>query len=535
MNALLKFVGTLAFAVGITTAPALAEIKLTVPGGSTTGTYMDYMKTVYARASGSELLQVPLTSFDNEYQLTPLAAESWTQSDDGLTWTFTLRDGLVWSDGEPLTAEDYVFALQHAATSGYDFAWYWDFAGGIQNWKEVTEGKADASTLGLKAVDDKTIQITSTAPKPYMPSVVSLWYPVPKHQFDKFGDDWSTNVDTVVTSGQFNLKSWEKSNNSVVLTKSATYTGPWQAEVDELTIDPSLGAPEVGMPAFLAGDTAYTFLNAGQIPVVKQRMPDAIRTNAVFATSYISFDLKSPPFDNVDVRRAFYYAVNRAELTSTVLKDIAIPAGSILAPGYPGYSENVVSQAVFDPQKAKDFMAKAGYPNGEGFPTVEIWFREEGGYNAAIIPPMAQYLQAQFKEILGITMNIKVMPGKDWMEGLLQHKNNLFIAPYEYDYLDPSNFYGIFYNGGRHSYFVPEYDALVAAADSNPNWEERVKLYEQAEQVMIDQGMIVPLVHPITMAAVTENLTGAGVTPNSKGLTPLDRIGNFLYSHISAK
>ncbi len=137
------------------------------------------MKTVYARASGAELLQVPLTSFDNEYQLTPLAAESWTQSEDGLTWTFKLRDGLVWSDGEPLTAEDYVFALQHAATSGYDFAWYWDFAGGIKNWKEVTEGKADASTLGLKAVDDKTIEITSTAPKPYMPSVVSLWYRFP--------------------------------------------------------------------------------------------------------------------------------------------------------------------------------------------------------------------------------------------------------------------------------------------------------------------------------------------------------------------
>jgi ABC-type transport system substrate-binding protein len=148
---------------------------------------------------------------------------------------------------------------------------------------------------------------------------------------------------------------------------------------------------------------------------------------------------------------------------------------------------------------------------------------------------MAQYLQAQFKDILGITMNIRVMPGKDWMEGLLQRKNNLFIAPYEYDYLDPSNFYGIFYNGGRHNYHVPEYDRLVAEADSNPNWEERVKLYEQAEQVMIDQGMIVPLVHPIIMAVVSEDLGGAGVTPNSKGFTPLDRIGNFLYSHISVK
>jgi oligopeptide transport system substrate-binding protein len=535
MNALLKIVGTLVLAAGLAAAPALAQTKLTVPGGSTTGTYMDYMKTVYARASGSELLQIPLTSFDNEYQLTALGAESWTQSADGLTWTFKLRPGLTWSDGEPLTAEDYVFALQHAATSGYDFAWYWDFAGGIKNWKEVTEGKADAATLGLKAVDDQTIEITSTAPKPYMPSVVSLWYPVPKHQFDKYGDDWSTNVETVVSSGPFKLTAWEKSNNSVTLVKNETYNAPWPAEVDELTMDPSVGLPEVGMPAFLAGDLAFSYLNAGQIPAMKQRMPDAIRTNPVFATSYISFDLNSAPFDNVNVRRAFYYAVNREELTQTVLKDIAIPAGSILAPGYPGYSEKTVAQAVFDPAKAKDFMAKAGYPDGKGFPEVEVWFREEGGYNGAILPPMTQYLQAQFKDILGITMNIKVMPGKDWMEGLLQHKNNLFIAPYEYDYLDPSNFYGIFYDGGRHDYHVPEYDALVAAADSNPNWDERVALYEQAEQVMIDQGMIVPLVHPIVTAVVREDISGAGVSANSKGFTPLDRIGNFLYSHISVK
>lgn len=535
MNALLKFVGALTLAAGLSAAPVLAETKLTVPGGSTTGTYMDYMKTVYARASGAELLQLPLTSFDNEYKLTPLAAESWTQSADGLTWTFKLRAGLTWSDGVPLTAGDYVFALQHAATTGYDFAWYWDFAGGIKGWKDVTESKADASTLGLKAVDDTTLEITTATPKPYLPSVVSLLYPVPKHQFDKFGDDWSTNVDNVVSSGPFKLKSWEKSNNSVVLVKNDKYTGPWQAEVDELTIDPSVGAPEVGMPAFLAGDLAFTYLNAGQIPVMKQRAPDSIRTNAVFATSYISFDLDSPPFNNVDVRRAFYYAVNRDELTKTVLKDIAIPAGSILPPSYPGYNPDIVKQAVFDPTKAKEFLAKAGFPDGKGFPKIEIWLREEGGYNGAIVPPMAQYLQSQFKTVLGIDMGIKIMPGKDWMEGLQKKKNNIFIAPYEYDYLDPSNFYGIFYNGGRHGYHVKEYDDLVAKADSATNWDERYKLYQDAEQVMIDQGLIVPLVHPIIMAVVSDKLTGEGVTPNSQGFTPLDRIGNFLYSHISEK
>src|SRR5690349_12464592 len=84
---------------------------------------------------GSERQQIPIATFDKEFELTPMAAESWTQSEDGLTWTFKLRPGLVWSDGEPLTAEDFVFALQRAATSGYDFAWYWDFAGGIKGWK----------------------------------------------------------------------------------------------------------------------------------------------------------------------------------------------------------------------------------------------------------------------------------------------------------------------------------------------------------------------------------------------------------------
>ena len=152
----------------------------------------------------------------------------------------------VQMENEPLTAEDYVFALQRAATSGYDFAWYWDFAGGIKGWKEVTEGTADVSTLGLKAVDDLTIEVTTVAPKPYLPGVVSLWYPVPKHVWDKSGDEYAANVETMVSSGPFLLETWEKSNNKMTFVKNPKYTGPWQPQADRLVIDPSLGAPEVG-------------------------------------------------------------------------------------------------------------------------------------------------------------------------------------------------------------------------------------------------------------------------------------------------
>jgi peptide/nickel transport system substrate-binding protein/oligopeptide transport system substrate-binding protein len=533
MSYLTRFAGAIAAATLLSTAPVAAEVTIYSAGDSTSGTYMDYMKTVYARAGNPEIVMLPLTSFDNNFQLNAMAAESWTQSEDGLVWTFKLRDGLVWSDDTPLTAGDYIFALQRAATTGYDFAWYWGYAGGIANWDAVTKGEMDVSTLGIKAVDDKTIEVTTSAPKPYLPGVVSLWYPVPKHVVDKLGDEYAANVDTLVTSGPFLLESWEKSNNKMTFVKNPKYTGPWQPQADRLVIDPSLGAPEVGLPAFMAGESDFSYLNTGQIPFVEQRFPGQVAKNAVFATSYISFGLDMAPFDNINVRKAFMYAINRDEMTATVLKDLAIPGKSLLPPGYPGYNETITAQAVFDPEKAKQFMADAGYPNGEGFPEVEIWYRDQGGYNGAITAPMLQYLQAQFKDILGITMNIKVMPTKDWMAGLLEKKNNLFLAPYEYDYLDPSNFFGIFYNGGRHDHRIAAYDALVAKADSGPDWETRLADYIAAEQVLIDNASFVPLVHPVTNAVVSKDLKGDGTLPNDLGFTPLRQLALYFYTHVT--
>ncbi len=117
-------------------------------------------------------------------------------------------------------------------------------------------------------------------------------------------------------------------------------------------------------------------LNAGQIPFIEGRMPETLRSNAIFATSYIAFDMTSPPFDNVDVRRALYYAVDREELTQTVLRGLAVPAGSIIPPSFPGDNPAITDQAIFDPVRAQEYLAAAGYPGGEGFPEVEIWYRD---------------------------------------------------------------------------------------------------------------------------------------------------------------
>lgn len=523
-----------AAAVGFTLLAAGAQAQTTVYAthDSTSGSYADYMKTVYARAGKPDVLQIPLTSFDKEFELQAMAAESWSQSEDGLTWTFKLRHGLLWSDGTPLKASDYIFALTRAATTGYDFGWYWDFAGGLKNWKEVSDGSMDVSELGIRAVDDQTIEVDTVTAKPYLPSVVSLWYPVPEHAWNVHGDEYAANVDTMVTSGPFILESWEKSNNKMVFVKSPTYTGPWQPKIDRVVIDPTLGPPEVGFPAYLAGDADMTVLNAGQIPFAEQRFADNIRRNAIFAVSYISFDLEAEPFNNPDVRKALWYSIDRDEMTSTVLKNLAIPARSLLAPGFPGYNEKLTEFAVFDPEKAREHLAAAGYPDGEGFPEIEIWYRDQGGYNGAITAPMLQYLQAEFKEHLGIDMGIKVMPTQDWMDALLNKKNSLFLSPYEFDYLDPSNFYGIFYNGGRHSHFLEPYDALVAEADSNPNWDERLVLYEKAEMELINNTSIIPLMHPITTSLVKETLTGEATTVNKLGFAPLENRGHYFFGNV---
>ena len=117
-----------------------------------------------------------------------MGAESWSQSDDGLTWTFKLRDGLVWSDGPALKASDYIFALTRAVTTGFDFGWYYSFAAGIKNWNAVSDGSKDVSELGIRAVDDLTIEVTTESVKPYLPGVFSLWFPVAEHAWKKHGD-----------------------------------------------------------------------------------------------------------------------------------------------------------------------------------------------------------------------------------------------------------------------------------------------------------------------------------------------------------
>jgi len=498
------------------------------------GTYMDWMKTVYNRAGNPDVIQMPISTYDNNFELHPVAAESWSVSEDGLTWTFKLRPGMKWSDGTPLTAKDYVFALERAVTQGYDFAWYWSWAGGVKNWGAVESGELPLAEFGVKAVDDITITVETTDPKPYFPGVAAFWFPVPKHAVDKYGDEYATKAETLPCSGPFMVTQWVKGDR-IVLEKNPHYIGPWQPMLERIILYPSLDNPEVAFPAFLAGDIDGTALNVGQLAFASRRFPELMRPNVLFQVYYLAFDYEKPPFNDANVRKALFYAVNRDEVTSTILKDVAVPARTLCSPGFPGYSEEIASQTGFNPTLAKEYLAKAGYPDGKGFPKVDLWYRIEGGYHAPIVKPLAEYLQAQFKKILGIDIGVKGMELKTWMDGLTSREHNFFLSPYMYDYVDASNFFSIFQSGGRHNWNNAEYDALVREANSLSEWAVREPLYIQAEQLIVDDAAAVYLVHALENKLVAAYLKGPGQEANKYGLYPQSIYYTWCNTYIAKK
>lgn len=484
--------------------------------GAVAGTHMDWMKTVYNNAGQSVIVQVPLTAYDKNGGIHGLAAESWSVSDDGLTWTFVLRDSLVWSDGEPLTAHDFVFALQRAVTQGYDFSWYWTWAAGVRNWGAVESGALRLSELGVAAPDDHTLQLTSTEPKAYIPGVCAFWFPVPRHVNEVHGDEWAASDKHYVSSGPFELVEWRR-GDQIVLRRNPSYRGPWQPQADEIVIYPQLADPAVGFPAYLAGDLDMTDVNVGQLAYASTRLAAELKSGTHFGVYYLAFDYDLPPFDDKHVRRALMYSIDRAELTSTVLKNVAVPAQTLLPPGFPGHNAGLAELTRHDPERARQELAAAGYPDGAGFPQTSLWWRIESGVHAPIVGPLAQYLQAQFKEVLNVDIQIEGKELKSWMDAMSRREHNFFQAPYMRDYLDPSNFFSVFVNGGRHNWRNDRYTELVHAANRTVDWDRRLALYDEAQRLLIDEAAFPFIVHPQTNKLVKPYLVGEGVEPNDFG------------------
>ncbi|MBS1252420.1 MAG: Periplasmic oligopeptide-binding protein [Anaerolineales bacterium] len=452
------------------------------------GESLDFPVTVYSRPVPPwQTLSTPLVQLNKNFELEAGAADSWEVADDNVTWTFHLDPDLTWSDGVPVTAHDYEWSFQYMADPehGYDFAWYWGFSCNPKNWDKVVSGELPLSELGVKAVDDHTLQIVTEEPAPFTPATMIFSRPLAKHQVEKHGVYYNNDPETSVSSEPWILEEWTKGKR-IVLGPNLNYTGKRKPFLERLIF--IIGDPNTSFDAYLADEIEWVnaFFSPADLDFIasdpelqKQYYPGF----GDFRTHYAFFDTYNPPFDDVKVRQAFAHAIDRQALVDNVIKVQGQPAYGMLMPGYPDAvdPEELRQYQGFDPELARQLLADAGYPGGEGFPKLTLWLRQPKAVEQAVGNATA----AMIKENLGIEVEVTTKEQKIFMDKMNAHEITIGEVSYGMDYFDASNLMGIWKSGGRHAWTNERLDELVteaAALMGDP--ETRHEMFVETQHIL---------------------------------------------------
>lgn len=451
---------------------------------------------------------VGLTTEDPKSKAVPGVAESWTVSEDGKTYTFKLRKSM-WSDGTPLTADDFVYSLRRildpATAAEYASLLYI-----IEGAEAVNTGKAEGDKLAVKAIDDNTLEIKLTGPAPYFLELLTHYtaYPVPKHVIEKVGKLW-TKPENMVVNGPFKLVEWLP-NTHVKLTKNDKY---W--DVDSLAIDNITFYTQEDRAAvqkrFRAGeiDVAMDFAS-DQINWLKKNLPDETRIAPYMGVYYYPINSSVEPFTDVRIRKALSMAVNRKAIVEKVLKTGELAAYSFVPPGV-AYYENPSEVEWKDVpygervKMAKELLKEAGY--GPENP-LEITLRYNTSENHKRI---AVAVASMWKQI-GVKAELFNSEVKVHYADLKQGDFQVARAGWIADYNDAQNFLYLLEtrtganNYGRYS--NPEYDKLMLEAEVTADLEKRAMLMQKAEAMAMADQPVIPIYHYVSKNLVSTKVVG---------------------------
>jgi peptide/nickel transport system substrate-binding protein/oligopeptide transport system substrate-binding protein len=483
------------------------------------------MVSVYTRlCAGDSAFSLALVDLDKDFNVIPMAAESWEVSEDGLTWTFNLRPGMIWSDDTPVTANDWVATYRYAADPehAWDFAWF--YSGIIQNWDEVIAGELPAEELGVVAVDDLTLQITTYQPFPPLPGMMHFAWPLQAEALAEHGPYYNNDPATSVSSGRFVLVSLEPGSRTV-MEANEKYKGPnppYLKRLEYIYMDPS-----TFFAAFQNGEidsVGYEQLSPADFdlilsdPVLSENY---LRHFGDFRTDYLLFDTFNPPFNDLNVRKAFAHAVDRESIVTNVYGEIkAMPAYSFLMPGFPSSDTTgeLRQYQEYNCDLANQHLTDAGFEGGEGFPPLELWLRNESPALQAVFQATA----ASISECLNVQIEVSNKDSKVYMDALNADPTQLTFGAVSYgmDYLDPANMLGIFVSTGRHSWRNEEFDRLISEATplvGDP--ELRDQMFRDAERILVDDVGSIFINHRWQGTLYQPYYQGEGFrTPDSNGI-----------------
>lgn len=462
-----------------------------------------------------------------EAELAPGQAESWekTVNDDGtVTYAIKMRDGIKWSDGKDVTAGDFEYSWKRLAdpATAADYCYMIDM---VQGYAEVADGSADKDTLGIKAVDDKNLEITLSYDCPYFEEIMAFPATFPVRQDIVEGnEEWTYSPETYIGNGAYKMVEW--SHNAYILTeKSETYydyekLGPDTIKYtlldDNNAMLAAFNSGELNFIMNFPTDEMANYLASGQITVAPY-----------IGTYYVCFNTEDEVFSNPLVRQAFSLVIDRNYIVENVSQSGEVPATGYVPSGvYDAEGANgddfrtvggeYYSVSADDYQancdKARELLAEAGYPNGEGFPAVEYMYNTDDRHKA-----IAEALQNMWQTELGVTVNLS---NQDWnvflksrKDGDFQIARNGWIA----DYNDPCSFLDMWYTGGGNNdaqYSNPEYDALIDAAKATSDQTERMADFHKAEDLLIGQdSVLAPIYFYTNPYMLSDNISGMYYTP----------------------
>jgi oligopeptide transport system substrate-binding protein len=433
----------------------------------------------------------------------PAAAESWSTSADGLVWTFRLREGLQWSDGDPLVADDFIRSWRRILNPQFasDNAWYLFALKNAEayNGKTLSDGPAPGARaverLGFTAPDPRTLVLTLERPTPYLAALVSMpaWFPVNPRSLAKFeamekrGTAW-TRPGNLVSNGAFTLTEWVP-NARIVTTKNPRYREAPQNKLERVIFFP-IENPDVEERDFRAKQLHVTFnLPVTKIASWRQQNPTQLRVDPTLQVNFLRFNTARPPLNDPRVRRALALAIDRAVLAKSVLQGSREPATAITPPGTGGYTARASIGINLD--EARKLLADAGFAGGKGLPVVDIQTR-----NDEIMPRVAEALQAMWQRDLGFRTTISPLEQKTWIQNQQTQNYGISTAAWTADFPDPVTFLGMFtansaYNwtGWNH----PEYEKLMTTAATTADARQRFELFQQAETVLLNESPVTPL------------------------------------------
>jgi oligopeptide transport system substrate-binding protein len=425
----------------------------------------------------------------------PAVAEHWDVSADNLTWTFHLRTNAKWSNGDPVTARDFVYAYQRAlspklAAEGA----YLLYA--LKNGEAFNTGKlADFSEVGAHAADDHTLVLSLAHPVPYLPTLVcnQIWYPLHRATIEKFGptdqrgSNW-TRPGNLVGNGYFVLAEWTP-HQRIRVTKSPTYWDRDKVKLNEAVFYP-IESEDAEERSFRAGQLHVTAtLPISKIAVYEKEQSPFYHPHVFLGTFFLRFNVTKPPLNDARVRRAISLAIDRERFVRDVLRGHQQPAGHLTPPGTAGF--NAAGAPVFDLPAAQKLLADAGYPGGKGFPRLQILYNTTGANRL-----ICEALQQMWRTGLGIDLELVNQEAKVQSESMRRLDYQIGRYAWIGDYLDPSTFLELMItNGGNNQtgWSNADYDRAITEASATADTAKRYAAYQRAEDILAAEAPIAPI------------------------------------------